>query len=95
MALLVYEAWREPDEAIPMCWQAGEALDRLLSQIHPNAVFVRAYRASSHDHAMQQHYDAEGLGVWKRIPGVSDVPFTDEEVHVQSADLARRTARPD
>ena len=93
MAYLLYEARREPGETAVMCWQAGEALDRLLVQIHPNAMHVRACHASSHEDAMQEHYDAEGLGVWKRVPGVSDIPFTEQEAGDQHTYLARRGPR--
>ena len=90
MPQLLYEAWHDPDDNSLECSRANSGADELRRRISPGARLVRSYLASSHEDAMQQHYTAEGWGEYKRIPGHTDIPHTQQEFLDQQAWLQSR-----
>ncbi len=87
MAKLLFEIWDCPDSL--ECSAVSESTDRLRLE---GAVRRDAFYASTYDEAMAQHYQAQGWGTFKPIPGVTDVPFTDAQLAEQQAYLKTRDA---
>ncbi|OYX50275.1 MAG: hypothetical protein B7Y90_04685 [Alphaproteobacteria bacterium 32-64-14] len=87
MADLLFEVWRDADGT--SCWAVERRSDEARRKVNPEAVFVRAFAASSFQDAMQQHYGAEGWGDYDPAPG-ADQPFTSEQAAEQQAYLAIR-----
>lgn len=58
--------------------------------------FDGSFYASSHEDSMRQHYERQGWGTYKPIPGLTEIPFSDAERAEQDAYLLERktTAKP-
>lgn len=90
MVELLFEVWRDPEDNSTSCWPAGENSPAERGLQSSRAILVRTFHATTHEDAMRKHYDAEGWGAYKAIPGVTDQPFTEEQALAQRAYLARR-----
>lgn len=67
-------------------WLASqEAIEQLERIDGPSRLTYVVYGATT-EHAMQQHYDRQGWGAYEPIPGVTDQPFSREELLKQLAD---------
>ena len=87
MAELLYEHWEDADGS--QFGAVSESSDRLVSMT-PRARFVFSVMASTHEEAMQAQYDRLGYGTYNRMPGVTDVPFSDDDAAKQQAYLRVR-----
>jgi hypothetical protein len=77
-----------------MCWIVGQKADEVRRRLHPHATLMRTFYASSHDDAMAKHYAAEGWADYKSIPGLTDAPYTDEQL-LQQQEYLRKRGAPD
>ncbi len=87
MAELLYEHWENPDGS--QFGAVSESHDRMVAMT-PGARFVFSLTASSYEEAMQSQYDRLGYGTYKRIPGITDQPFSEEQASEQQAYLLIR-----
>jgi hypothetical protein len=59
---------------------------RVLEQIDGPSEVVYVEYAATHEEAMQLHYDRQGWGRYKPIPGVTDLPYERKDLEQQLID---------
>jgi len=85
MAQLRFEIWEGPESV--ECSAVSESWDRLRDK---HAVRREIFHASTYEEAMAHHHQVNGWEPYRPIPGVTDIPFTEEQRSEQEAYLKMR-----
>lgn len=88
MARLRFEIWETAHSQ--ECSAVSESWDRLRDK---EARFVEAFDASTHEEAMNHRHERNGWEPYKPVSGVTDQPFTEEQLAEQIAYLAVRMVK--
>lgn len=88
MVRLRFEIWETPHSQ--ECSAVSESSDRVRDK---EARFVEAFYASTHEEAMNYRHQRNGWGPYKPVSGVTDQPFTEDQLAEQDAYLAVRVVR--
>lgn len=64
-------------------WFATRAGEAQLTRIDGLSEIVYVVYAETQDTAMQAYYDREGWGRYKSIPGLTDIPYDDDQLAQQ------------
>ena len=92
---LRHEVWRNDEVS---SWEfsiATKRSDERRSATEPNSELVHVIYASSLDEAMAAYHAWQGWGPYNSIPGLTDIPYSEEWLHEQGlADLVRTNEEP-
>ena len=84
MVVLRHETWTFADS---MCsGVAGLESHAFNVRISGPGELRHVYYASTHEEAMQKHYDQQGWGRYKPIPGMTDQPYPAAQLERQLAE---------
>jgi hypothetical protein len=85
LIVLAHECWEDPEAGQIDFGVVSRRGDALRAQTNPNARLTYVIEAACWQDAMQEHYDRQGWGLYSAIPGVTDEPYTHEQLAEQQA----------
>lgn len=85
MVALRFEIWETPHSI--ECAAVSESWDRVRDD---PAHRIDVFYASTHEEAMRHHHERNGWEPYKPLPGVTDQPFSEDQLAEQEAYLAVR-----
>jgi hypothetical protein len=88
MVDLLHEYWEAQDGT--EFGFVSQMHDKQRPVLYSDAKFIFAILASPWGQAMQRYYDKLEFGTYRAVPGVTDIPYTDEQADEQAAYLLVR-----
>jgi len=88
MVKLRFEVWESPDSL--ECAAVSESWDRVRDDL---ATRLDVFYASTMEEAMKYHHERNGWEPYQPIPGITDQPFSDDQLAQQTAYLSVRSSK--